>query len=135
MNYLENLNIYKITAFLTTLYFIEIILLLFKLLIFYGKTFSSIIGLTLSVLLTVHIINLNNKKHLNKKIQLLLSTFYSPIIIIFIFNWFYYINQITLLNTISLFYKSFLLFINITTIILFTRKKKVLLSNNIIILS
>ena len=59
-------------AYTATLYFFEILFIMFSLMLMFGKQISVIAGLILSVTLTAHIIMLYLKKNINRKIHLFL---------------------------------------------------------------
>jgi len=63
-------NSNRITAYFSTLYYFEIIYFMFILLILYGKPVSVIAGFTMTILITIHIVQLYFKKNINRKIQL-----------------------------------------------------------------
>lgn len=60
----------RASAYMATLYYLEIIALMFGLLFLYGKAVSVIAGAVLTVLLTFHIIRLYLANDLHRKIQL-----------------------------------------------------------------
>lgn len=70
--------------YLTTLYYIEIIYLMFILLLAFGKTVSVSAGFLLAFLLTVHIIMLNSGKKSSSKIQLLIMDIHGAYSITFL---------------------------------------------------
>ncbi|MCU0846729.1 MAG: hypothetical protein MUD12_02440 [Spirochaetes bacterium] len=65
-----------VTAYFSTLYFCEIIFMMFGLLLVYGKTISVIAGFTLSTLLAVQIVMVFYRKNRNRKIQLFVMDFH-----------------------------------------------------------
>lgn len=60
----------KVSAYMATLYYLEIIALMFGLLFLYGKAVSIMAGSALTLLLTYHIIRLYLGSDLHRKIQL-----------------------------------------------------------------
>ena len=58
------------TAYVSTLYFFEILYLMITLLFLYGKTASIVTGAVLSLLLSYHIIQIYFKSPLHRKLQL-----------------------------------------------------------------
>jgi hypothetical protein len=65
-------RIHQISAYIATLYYMEIVFLMFGLLFLYGRAVSIIVGLLLTLLLTYHIIQLFFKNSLHRKLQLYL---------------------------------------------------------------
>lgn len=78
-------RIHQITAYMSTLYYLEIISLMFGILFLYGKTASIIAGVVLSLLLTYHIIQLYLKNGLHRKIQLFIIDIHVPFAIGYLF--------------------------------------------------
>ena len=71
-------RIHQLAAYLVTLYYLEIISLMFGLLFLYGKAVSIIAGIVLSLLLAYHIIQLYLKNDLHRKIQLFIIDIHAP---------------------------------------------------------
>ena len=65
-------RIHQISAYIATLYYLEIVFLMFGLLFLYGKAVSIIAGLLLTLVLTYHIIQLFFRNRLHRKLQLCL---------------------------------------------------------------
>ncbi|MBP7736853.1 MAG: hypothetical protein KA369_12830 [Spirochaetes bacterium] len=65
-------RINRISAYIVTLYYLEIVFLMFGLLFLYGKGVAIAAGVILSLLLTYHIIQLFFGKSLHRKLQLCL---------------------------------------------------------------
>lgn len=65
-------RIHQISAYIGTLYYLEIIFLMFGILFLYGKAVSIAAGLILTLLLTYHIIQLFLRNRLHRTIQLFL---------------------------------------------------------------
>ncbi len=65
-------RIHQISAYIVTLYYLEIVFLMFGLIFLYGKAASITAGILLTLLLTYHIIQLFFKNSLHRKIQLYL---------------------------------------------------------------
>ncbi len=63
-------RISRVSAYMATLYYLEIISLMFGLLFLYGKAVSIIAGAALTLFLTCHIIQLYFANDLHRKIQL-----------------------------------------------------------------
>lgn len=62
--------------YIATLYYAEILYLMFFINFLYGKIFSVTAGVSLSIILTLHVIKLFYKKNVNRKIQLYLMDFH-----------------------------------------------------------
>ncbi len=65
-------RIHQVSAYIATLYYLEIVFLMFGLLFLYGRAAAIIVGLLLTLLLTYHIIQLFFKNSLHRKLQLYL---------------------------------------------------------------
>jgi hypothetical protein len=65
-------RISQISAYIATLYYLEIVFLMFGLLFLYGRAAAIIAGTVLTLLLTYHIIQLFFRKGLHRKLQLYL---------------------------------------------------------------
>ena len=65
-------RIHQISAYIATLYYLEIVFLMFGLLFLYGKAVSIAAGVALTLLLTYHIIQLVFRNRLHRKLQLYL---------------------------------------------------------------
>jgi hypothetical protein len=65
-------RIHQISAYIVTLYYLEIVFLMFGLLFLYGKAVSILTGVVLTLLLTYHIIQLFFRNSLHRKLQLYL---------------------------------------------------------------
>lgn len=63
-------RINRISAYIVTLYYLEIVFLMFGLLFLYGRTAAIAVGVILTLLLTYHIIQLYFRKSLHRKLQL-----------------------------------------------------------------
>jgi len=72
--------------YLATFYYVEILYLMIFLNFIYGKTFSISIGILLTILLTIHIFSLFNKKNISRKIQLYLMDFHFAFSVAYFFN-------------------------------------------------
>jgi hypothetical protein len=70
-------RIHQLTAYVATLYFFEIIFLMFGLLFLYGPVPSITTGAILSLLLAYHIIQLYYRKKVHRIIQLCLIDFHA----------------------------------------------------------
>jgi hypothetical protein len=62
--------------YIATLYYIEILYLMFFFNFLYGKYVSVVTGIFLSFMLTLHVIKLFHRKNLNRKIQLFIMDFH-----------------------------------------------------------
>lgn len=62
--------------YIATLYYAEILYIMFFINFLYGKLLSVTAGISLSVLLTLHVIRLFYKKNFNRKLQLYLMDFH-----------------------------------------------------------
>ena len=78
-------RIHQLTAYMATLYYLEIISLMFGLLFLYGKAASIIAGVILSLLLAYHIIQLYLKNGLHRRIQLFIIDIHAPFAIGYLF--------------------------------------------------
>ena len=78
-------RIHQYTAYVSTLYFFEILYLMIALLFLYGKTWSIITGTILSLLLAYHIIQIYFKKSLHRKLQLYLMDLHAAFVIGYLF--------------------------------------------------
>ena len=78
-------RIHQLAAYMATLYYLEIISLMFGLLFLYGKAVSIIAGVVLSLLLAYHIIQLYLKNSLHRKIQLFIIDIHAPFAIGYLF--------------------------------------------------
>ncbi len=72
MNQYLKENIHYLVSYFSTLYYVEIVILMVSVLFVYGKILSVAVGLLMAVLLTVQIINVFYKKDRSRKIQLFL---------------------------------------------------------------
>ncbi|HNW26907.1 MAG TPA: hypothetical protein PKN50_00405 [Spirochaetota bacterium] len=70
-------RIHQISAYIATLYYLEIVFLMFGLLFLYGKAVSIIAGILLTLALTYHVIQLFLKNRLHRKLQLWLMDFHA----------------------------------------------------------
>jgi len=93
-------RIHQLAAYLVTLYYLEIISLMFGLLFLYGKAVSIIAGAFLSLLLAYHIIQLYLKNNLHRKIQLFIIDVHAPFAVGYLF---YNIAQGMEVEMVSLF--------------------------------
>lgn len=92
-------RIVTITAFFTTLYYLEIIFIMFNLVLVMGKVIAVLTGFILAGLLTVHIINLNSRSNISRIIQLIILDIHAAATVSFIPGfWFYNID----FNAVSL---------------------------------
>jgi hypothetical protein len=78
-------RVHQYTAYISTLYFFEILYLMIALLFLYGKTASIIAGAVLSLLLAYHIIQIYFKKPLHRKLQLYLMDLHAAFVIGYLF--------------------------------------------------
>lgn len=78
-------RIHQLAAYMATLYYLEIISLMFGLLFLYGKVASITAGVVLSLLLAYHIIQLYLKNSLHRKIQLFIIDIHAPFAIGYLF--------------------------------------------------
>ena len=78
-------RIHQLAAYMATLYYLEIISLMFGLLFLYGKAVSIIAGAVLSLALAYHIIQLYLRNDLHRKIQLFIIDIHVPFAIGYLF--------------------------------------------------
>jgi hypothetical protein len=79
-------NIHLISSYSGTLFFFEIINIMLIILFLYGRSVAVILGLTLSLIFTYHIIGISLKRDLNRKIHLFLIDFHIIWVVLFIMN-------------------------------------------------
>ncbi len=118
-------RIHQLTAYLATLYYLEIISLMFTLLFLYGKAVSIIVGVVLSLLLAYHIIQLYFKNGLHRKIQLFIIDIHAPFAVGYLF---YNIAQGAEVDVLALFIivtRTFLLACEIPLLFYLTEKDAV----------
>lgn len=75
----------RIAAYAATLYYLEVIALMFGLLFLYGKTVAIMVGAALTLLLTCHIIRLYLGYNIQRKIQLFIIDLHAAFAAGFIF--------------------------------------------------
>jgi hypothetical protein len=91
MNHLKSINdafdkrIHQYTAYVMTLYYFEIIYLMFKILFLYGKAAAVLTGSALSLALAYHIIRIFFKSGLHRKLQLYIIDLHAAYVIGFLF--------------------------------------------------
>jgi hypothetical protein len=91
MDHLKSINdafekrIHQYTAYVMTLYYFEIIYLMFKILFLYGKAAAVLTGSALSLALAYHIIRIFFKSGLHRKIQLYIIDLHAAYVIGFLF--------------------------------------------------
>jgi hypothetical protein len=79
-------KIHLYTAYVMTLYFFEILYLMFGLLFLCGKTVSIFAGVFLSLLLAFHIIQIFFRKSVHRKIQLFITDVHAAFVIGYLFT-------------------------------------------------
>ena len=72
---------HQYSAYITTLYFVEILYLMFGLLFFYGMAVSIITGIVLALFLAYHIIQLFFQKSLHRKLALYIIDIHAAFVI------------------------------------------------------
>ncbi len=70
-------RIHQVSAYIATLYYLEIVFLMFGLLFLYGRAVSIVAGILLTLALTYHVIQLFLKNSLHRKLQLWLMDFHA----------------------------------------------------------
>lgn len=80
------MNSHLYAAYVSTLFYVDILFMLFYLLMIFGKTASIVIGVLSSVLLAMHIVRLYFKRNANRKVQLLVIDIHLALAIPFIVN-------------------------------------------------
>lgn len=83
-NYIQKIP--NITAYISTLYFIEIIRMMFSMVLNYNKLLIVLFVLIVAVLLTIHIIRLYLRKKNNRIIHLILIDIHLALSVVFIYN-------------------------------------------------
>ncbi|OHD69432.1 MAG: hypothetical protein A2W19_05860 [Spirochaetes bacterium RBG_16_49_21] len=92
MEFLKSINTlierraHQYTAYITTLYYFEVVYLMLGILFLYGKTASILCGSTLSLVLAYHIIRIFFKNGLHRKIQLYLIDVHAAFVIGYLFS-------------------------------------------------
>jgi len=79
-------KMHSFLPYLATFYYVEIFYLMIFLNFLYGKTFAVTICISLTALLTFHILSLFNKKSINRKVQLYLMDFHFAFSVAYFFN-------------------------------------------------
>jgi hypothetical protein len=118
-------RIHQLAAYMATLYYLEIISLMFGLLFLYGKAVSIITGAVLSLLLAYHIIQLYLKNGLNRKIQLFIIDIHAPFAIGYLFYNIAQGMEIDLLAFFIILVRAFLLACEIPLLLYLTGKDAV----------
>ncbi|HOO73555.1 MAG TPA: hypothetical protein PK926_17480 [Spirochaetota bacterium] len=114
------INICSITAFAATLYFFEIINIMFLLVLLFGKVVSVIVGILLSIMLTFHVILLNSGRQASRKLQLYIMDIHAALALASLASFWVYSHDINLLNIIQVAIRSFILAVEIPLIIFLT---------------
>ncbi len=83
-SFIEN-RIHQYTAYISTLYFFEILYLMIALMFLYGAAASVSVGAILSLLLAYHIIQIYFKKALHRILQLCLMDLHASFVIGYLF--------------------------------------------------
>jgi len=109
--------------YLATFYYVEILYLMIFLNFIYGKTFSVTIGMLLTVLLSIHIFSLFNKKSINRKIQLYLMDFHFAFSVAYFFNRIFTDSDFTSIDSIITLFRLLTALIEIITIFAITDNK------------
>jgi len=78
-------RMHQVTAYLVTLYYLEIIFLMFSLLFLYGKLAAIGAGMLLTILLAYHIIQIYFRKNLHRKIQLFIIDIHASFAVGYLF--------------------------------------------------
>ena len=121
MKFYKNIN--QVTAYLTTLYFVEIIYIMFVLFIFVNKYIAIITGLILAVLLTMHILLLYYKNNLSRKIHLFLIDIHAAYTISYLINLFFQNINLQIATVILIIVRFFILLIELPLIYFLTNEK------------
>lgn len=79
-------NINYIAAYLSTLYFFEVISIMVATLLSYGKVTASIVGMFLTIVYTIHIIRIYFRKNVNRIVQLIIMDIHIAYITAFLIN-------------------------------------------------
>lgn len=108
------------TPYIATLYFIEVIYLMFMINFIFGKTAAVVSGASISFLLSYHIISLFNRKNLNRKIQLFLMDIHFAYSIGFLFSSFFTDFNLSGWETGLSFYRFIIALLEIPMIIFLT---------------
>jgi len=122
----SNYIIKRTTSFLpylATFYYVEILFLMIFLNFIYGKTLSITIGILLTVLLTIHIFSLFNKKAISRKVQLYLMDFHFAFSVAYFFNRIFTQSDLTSIDSIITFFRLLTALIEIITIFAITDNK------------
>ena len=114
------INICAITAFSATLYFLEIINIMFLLVLLFGKVVSVVAGIYLSIILTFHVILLNSGRQGSRKVQLYIMDIHAAIALASLASFWIYNQDINLLNIIQITIRSVILAVEIPLIVFLT---------------
>ena len=106
--------------YLATFYYVEIIYLMIFLNFIYGKSLSITIGILLTVLLTIHIFSLFNKKSTSRKIQLYLMDFHFAFSVAYFFNRIFTESDFTSIDSIITLFRLLTALIELITIFTLT---------------
>ena len=109
--------------YLATFYYVEILYLMIFLNFIYGKTFSITIGMLLTVLLTIHIFSLFNKRPISRKIQLYLMDFHFAFSVAYFFNRIFTHSDFTSIDSIITLFRLATAIIEIIAIFAITDKR------------
>jgi hypothetical protein len=107
---------FSFLPYLATFYYVEILYLMIFLNFIYGKPFSITVGILLTVLLTIHIFSLFNKKTISRKIQLYLMDFHFAFSVAYFFNRIFTHSDFTGIDSIVTLFRLVTAMIEITTI-------------------
>jgi hypothetical protein len=118
-------RINQLAAYMATLYYLEIISLMFALLFLYGKAVSIIAGAVLTFLLTYHIIQLYLKNGRHRKIQLFIIDIHAPFAIGYLFYNIAQSMEVDLLALFIMLVRAFLLACEIPMLFSLTGKDAV----------
>lgn len=116
---------YKKTAdsavpYLATFYYAEILYFMFFINFLYGKVFSVVTGISLSLLLTFHVIKLFNKKNFNRKLQLYLMDFHCAYSSAYFINMIFSGHTLNFMDYTIIYFRVFTALIEITLVIVLT---------------
>lgn len=118
INFRESIS--SFVPYLGTFYYVEIIYLMIFLNFLYGKIIAVITGLLLSVLLTFHIIGLDNKKNVNRKIQLYFMDIHIAYSLAYCFNRFFSAGELSYVDYSVIAFRLITAFIEIFSVIILT---------------
>jgi hypothetical protein len=113
-------NIATVAAFTATLYYLEIIAMMFLLALLFGKPFAVITGSVLSLALTVHAILLNSGFEISRKIQLVIMDIHASFAVASVISFFVYGNEFNTLNALQLSIRMIILPIELSLIFMLT---------------